>query len=80
MKFKSLKTTGYTASYDEETNRVTITKEASNSKTLPAYTDGTQLETTSEIIEIECEVTQKADSTKQVILTNVAWIAEEHAI
>ena len=78
LKFKSLKTTGYTASYDEETNRVTITKEASNSKTLPAYTDGTQLETTSEIIEIECEVTQKADSTKQVILTNVAWIAEEY--
>ena len=75
LKFKSLLTTGFTAEYDETANRLTITRDASNQTNLGAYTEGSLQ---SETIEIECEVTKKPDAESQVILTNVAWIAEEY--
>ena len=68
LKFSKVLTSGYTASYDEGTNRVTITKTGTNN--LPAY-DGKTL--SSETIELECIV----ESVHEQILTNVAWISEE---
>ena len=71
LKYSQIVTAGFTAEYDEETNRVTITREESNTENLTAYEQG-QLD--SETIEIEC-VVDASENGK--ILTNVAWIAEE---
>ena len=71
LRFSQIVTEGFTAEYDEETNRVTITREAGNDTNLPAY-DGETL--SSETIEIECVVDTSEDGD---ILTNVAWISEE---
>ena len=68
LRFSRVVTSGYTASYDEGTNRVTITKTGTNN--LPAY-DGKTL--SSETIELECTV----ESVNEQVLTNVAWISEE---
>ena len=71
LRFSQIVTEGFTAEYDEETNRVTITREAGNDTNLPAY-DGETL--SSETIEIECVVDTSENGD---ILTNVAWISEE---
>ena len=68
LKFSKVNTAGYTAQYDEETNRVVITK--SGNTNIKAY-DGVTL--SSETIEIECIV----ETLNSAILTNVAWISEE---
>ena len=73
LTFSKLNTSGYTASYDSSSNRVTITRNEANSDILTAF-NGT-LDST--ILELECTVTA-AESNK--ILTNVAWIAEEETI
>ncbi len=71
LKYSQIITEGFTAQYDEATNRVTITRDANNTENLAAY-DGTTLD--SETIEIEC-VVDTSENGK--ILTNVAWISEE---
>ncbi len=69
LRYAGINTQGYTAQYDETTNRVTITKQTTEN--LAGY-DGQGLD--SETIEIECTVeTNEGDQ----ILTNLAWIAEE---
>ena len=55
-------------SYDEETNRITITRK--NDNNLSAYDGGETL--SSETIEIECTVEAGENDT---VLTNVAWIS-----
>ena len=67
--YSKVNTTGYTANYDEATNKVTITKTEKNN--LAPYTGG---DIASETIEIECTV-EANNETK--VLTNVAWISEE---
>ena len=69
--FSKLNTTGFTASYDEETNRVTITRDANNNTNLSSYVEGNL---DSETIELECIVDT---SDNGAVLTNVAWISEE---
>ena len=71
LKYSQITTAGFTAEYDEETNRVTIKRDASNTENLTAYQQG-QLD--SETIEIEC-IVDTSENGK--ILTNVAWISEE---
>ena len=71
LKFSQLVTAGFTAEYDEETNRVTINRDENNTENLTAYQQG-QLD--SETIELECVVDASEDGK---ILTNVAWISEE---
>lgn len=74
LQFSKINTAGFTAVADSATNRVTITRDSTNTTNLPAYSTG---EPASETIEIECIVTQtKGDDA--VVLTNVAWIAEEY--
>lgn len=75
LQFSKLNTSGFSASYDESNNRVTITRNSDNVKNLEAYTENNLK---SETIEIEAIVTAKPDSKNQKILTNVAWIAEEY--
>ena len=74
LKFSKLNTEGFTSSYDSETNRVIITREATNTKNLAAYTENNLQ---SETIEIECIVTAKPDAVNEKVLTNIAWIREE---
>ena len=69
LKYSKINTEGYTATYDEATNRLTITKTGTNN--IAAYKTG---KLSSETIEIECVV--EAIGENQV-LTNLAWIAEE---
>ncbi len=71
LRFSKVMTEGFTAEYDEETNRVTITRETGNDTNLAAY-DGETL--SSETIELEC-IVDTSENGK--ILTNVAWISEE---
>ena len=71
LKYSQIVTKGFIAEYDEETNRVTITREANNTENLTAYEQG-QLD--AETIEIECTVDTSENGK---ILTNVAWISEE---
>ena len=75
LEYSKINTAGYTANYDVGTNRVTITRESSNTTNLKAYKEGQALD--SETIEIECIVTALPDKTNSKILTNVAWIDEE---
>ena len=69
LRFSQVVTEGFTAEYDEETNRVTITREEGNETNLAAY-DGETL--SSETIELEC-IVDTSENGK--ILTNVAWIS-----
>ncbi len=71
LRFSQVITEGFTAEYDEETNRVTITRNENNTENLVAYQEG-QLD--SETIEIEC-IVDTSENGK--VLTNVAWISEE---
>ena len=71
LRFSQIVTQGFTAEYDEENNKVTITREESNTENLTSYEQG-QLD--SETIEIECIVDTTVNGK---VLTNVAWIAEE---
>ena len=75
LEYTKLNTPGYTANYDAGTNRVTITRDSSNTTNLKAYKEGEALD--SETIELECTVTAIPDKTNSKILTNVAWIDEE---
>ena len=61
--------------YNEETNTLTLKRKADNNTNLEGYTQG-KTELDAETIEIECMVEAQADTQKQKILTNVAWIAE----
>ena len=69
LKYSKINTEGYTGTYDEATNRLTITKTGTNN--IEAYKTGTL---SSETIEIECVVEVIGEDQ---ILTNLAWIAEE---
>lgn len=71
LTYSKINTQGFTAEYDQETNRVTITRDANNNSNLTAYEEGNL---DSETIEIECIVNTNENGK---ILTNVAWIAEE---
>ncbi len=71
LKYSQIITEGFTAQYDEEMNRVTITRNEDNTENLTAYQEGAL---DSETIEIEC-VVDTSENGK--ILTNVAWISEE---
>ena len=75
LEFSKLNTTGYTASYDQGTNRVTITRNTDNTTNLKAYQEGQPLD--SQTIELECIVTAVPENTNSKVLTNVAWIDEE---
>ena len=75
LTFSKLNTSGYTASYDSTSNKVTITRESSNDDKLTAYDGGSSLDSTT--LELECKVTS-TESNK--VLTNVAWISEEETI
>ena len=69
LKYSKINTSGFTAQYDETTNRVTIIRDDSNTENLTAYQKG-QLD--SETIEIECIVDTTVNGK---VLTNVAWIS-----
>ena len=69
LRYVGINTQGYTAQYDETTNRVTMTKQTTEN--LSGY-DGQNLD--SETIEIECIVESNEGDQ---ILTNLAWISEE---
>ena len=69
LKYSKINTEGYTGTYDEATNRLTVTKTGTNN--IEAYKTGTL---SSETIEIECVVEVIGEDQ---ILTNLAWIAEE---
>ena len=75
LQFTKLITEGFTAEYDEQTNRLTIVRKAENTTNLEAYKNS---ELKSETIEIEAIVTATATTTGDKILTNVAWISEEY--
>lgn len=75
LRFSKLNTSGFTPNYNETTNRLTITRDATNTNNLEAYTEG-RLQ--SETIEIECVVTMQADTKNQIVLTNIAWISQEY--
>ena len=66
---------GFTASYDSNSNIVTITRDSNNTTNLDAYTANNLK---SETIRVECTVTETASTEADKILTNVAWIAEEY--
>ena len=62
-------------SYDDAgNNTLTLKRKANNTDNLAAYTSGNL---SSEIVEIECEVTATPDTVNKKVLTNVAWISEE---
>ena len=73
LTFSKLNTSGYTASYDSSSNKVTITRNEGNNDRLTAF-NGT-LDST--ILELECTV---AGTESNKVLTNVAWISEEETI
>ena len=62
------------ASYDEETNKLTLIRDNNNDNLNP-FTEGAA-ELASETITIECEVTAEPDTENSKILTNVAWISK----
>ncbi len=74
LKFKKINTAGFTAQYDETTNKVTFVRNGTNTANLDPYTGGTLA---SETLEIECEVSRDVSVTNKDVLTNVAWISEE---
>ena len=61
--------------YSEETNKLNLIRNPQNEENLNAY-NGQILE--KETIVINCEVTAKASTSDNIILTNVAWISEEY--
>ena len=69
LKYSKINTAGFKGEYDENSNKLTITRE--NNDNLNAYEKGNL---DSETIEIECTV-ETGEAGK--ILTNVAWIEEE---
>ena len=77
LQFSKINTNGFSADYDSSINQVTITRDADNTTNLEAY-EKSKTKPASETIEIECTVTAKANTEKDQILTNVAWIAEEY--
>ena len=73
LKFSKLNTSGFSANYDENTNRLTIVRNSDNKNNINPYTKGNLQ---SETIEIEAIVTATANTVGDKILTNVAWISE----
>lgn len=68
----------YKLTYNTTLNQITLTiinTTENLAKDLNAYKTGTL---DYETIEIKCKVAQEADTKKQIILTNVAWISEAH--
>ena len=72
LTYSEILTAGFSASYDSATNRLTITRDETNTENLDAYS-GTTLD--QETIQIKCTVDDTNESGD--ILTNVAWISEE---
>ena len=60
--------------YEQTTNTLNLKRKSDNAENLAPYTPGNL---DSETIEIECIVTEKPDTQKNKVLTNVAWISEE---
>ena len=60
-------------SYDTTTNKLVLKRNNGNNTNLSAYTSG---EPKSETIEITCKVTAKPDTSKNKVLTNIAWISQ----
>ena len=75
LKFVQLNTPGFTATENTSTNQVIIERNGENQTNLPGFVSNNLK---SETIEIECEVTAEASTEGDIILTNVAWIAEEY--
>ena len=63
---------GYTVAYNRETNQVTFTRTKTDN--ISAYTGNGTI--SSETIEFTCKVTKEV-GTKNQVLTNIAWIAED---
>ena len=63
---------GYTVAYNKETNQVTFTRTKTDN--ISAYTGNGTI--SSETIEFTCKVTKEV-GTKNQVLTNIAWIAED---
>ena len=61
------------SSYSTTNNTLYLTRNASNTTNLPAYSTGNL---SSETIQIKCKVTSTGGDTDK-ILTNIAWISEE---
>ena len=61
--------------YDEGANKVSLKEKFANANLAPYNKDTQALDSTT--IEIECEVTEDVSS-KDKVLTNVAWISEEY--
>ena len=61
------------SSYSTTNNTLYLTRKASNTTNLPAYSTGNL---SSETIQIKCKVTSTGGDTDK-ILTNIAWISEE---
>ena len=84
VKVTGTKGTIYTLGYNKEKNEVTFTiadGDRASAKELKAYNDNTidsEVKIDSETIEIRCKVNTVADDTKNTILTNIAYIAEEY--
>ena len=64
----------YSYVYDEKTNTITFTNVSKN--VLTAYDGGEKI--SSEVIEVECEVTQEPSTTANTYLTNIAYISKEY--
>ena len=65
----------YSVSYNTTTNQIVLTivdSDENPAKSMQPYTLSNGLDY--ETIEIKCKVAQEADTKKQIILTNVAWI------
>lgn len=75
LQFSKINTSGFTATYDSTSNKVTIRRDTTNITNLEAYKEN---DLKSETIEIECIVTAKSSTTEEKVLTNVAWISEEY--
>ncbi len=69
----------YTLTYNTTTNQIVLTivnTDENPAQSLQPYTLSGGLDY--ETIEIKCKVAQEADTKKQIILTNVAWINEAY--
>ena len=75
LEYVKINTPGFTGTYNQDTNQVTIERQENNQTNLAPYEEGNLQ---SETIEIECKVTEKPDANNRKILTNVAYIKEEY--
>ena len=69
----------YTVSYNTTTNQIVLTivdTEENPAQSLEPFTISGELDY--ETLEIKCKVAQEPDTKKQIVLTNVAWIASAY--